>query len=148
MGMTAPGGGRHRRGKRLMAEMNVVPYIDVMLVLLIIFMVTAPLVTQGVKVDLPQTSSEVVPPSDKEPAVISIDADGRYFLNYGDNKDKPIDLDTLATRLAAVQKYSPGLPILVRGDRNVPYGKVVELMGELSVAGIDGVGLITEPPPK
>ena len=134
------------RRKKLMSDMNVVPYIDVMLVLLIIFMVTAPLVTQGVKVDLPQTTSEVVPPSDKEPAIISIDAKGDYYLNLGDDRDKPIDAQTLLARVSALLKYSPGIPVLVRGDKNVPYGRVVELMGTLSNAGIGNVGLLTEPP--
>ena len=136
------------RRRKLMSDMNVVPYIDVMLVLLIIFMVTAPLVTQGVKVDLPQTTSEVVPASDKEPAIISIDAKGDYYLNLGDDKDKPIDAQTLLTRVSALLKYSPGIPVLVRGDRNVPYGRVVEIMSLLQAAGVNNVGLVTEPPGK
>ena len=139
----------HRiRRKKLMSDMNVVPYIDVMLVLLIIFMVTAPLVTQGVKVDLPQTTSEVVPASDKPPAIITVDAKGQYYLNFGDNQDKPIDTDTVVTRVTALMKYSPGVQVLVRGDKNVPYGRVVELMGTLSNAGIGNVGLLTEPPER
>jgi len=136
------------RRRKLMSDMNVVPYIDVMLVLLIIFMVTAPLVTQGVKVDLPQAPSEVVDTSNKEPVMITVDAEGRYYINFGDDPKKPVDLETLLTRVSALAKYTPGIPVLVGGDRNVPYGRVVELMAALSSAGVGGVGLLTESPEK
>ena len=122
-----------------------VPYIDVMLVLLIIFMITAPLLSQGVRVDLPQVPSESMPASDKEPVVISVDADGNFFVNYGDDQDKPITASTLANRINALIKYQPGIPVYVKGDNNVPYGRVVELMALLQSAGVDGVGLVTEP---
>ena len=139
---------RSRRRRKLMSDINVVPYIDVMLVLLIIFMVTAPLVTQGVKVDLPQTPSEVVEAKDKEPVMVTVDADGRYYINFGDDPKKPVDLETLLTRISALTKYTPGIPVLVGGDRNVPYGRVVELMAALSSAGVGSVGLLTEQPEK
>jgi len=136
---------RQRTRKRPISEINVVPYIDVMLVLLIIFMITAPLLSQGVRVDLPQVPSEPMPASDKEPVVISVDADGNFFVNYGDNQDKPITASTLANRINALIKYQPGIPVYVKGDNNVPYGRVVELMALLQSAGVDGVGLVTEP---
>ena len=123
-----------------------VPYIDVMLVLLIIFMITAPLLSQGVKVDLPQVPSESMPPTDKEPVVVSVDAAGNFFINYGDNQDKPVSTNTLANRINALIKYQPDIPVFVKGDRSVPYGRVVELMALLQSAGVDGVGLVTESP--
>lgn len=140
-------GGR-RRGKRLMAEMNVVPYIDVTLVLLIIFMITAPLITQGVKVDLPQAPSEVMEPQQEEPVVVSIDASGRLYVDLGENPSQPIDEDTLVTRVAGIKKYKPATEFLVRGDAGVPYGRVVEVMALMQGAGLDSVGLLTQPPEK
>jgi biopolymer transport protein TolR len=123
-----------------------VPYIDVMLVLLIIFMITAPLLSQGVKVDLPQVPSEAMPPTDKEPVVVSVDAAGNFFINYGDNQDKSVSTNTLANRINALIKYQPDIPVFVKGDSSVPYGRVVELMALLQSAGVDGVGLVTESP--
>ena len=120
------------------------PYIDVMLVLLIIFMITAPLLSQGVKVDLPQVPSEAMPPTDKEPVVVSVDAAGNFFINYGDNQDKSVSTNTLANRINALIKYQPDIPVFVKGDSSVPYGRVVELMALLQSAGVDGVGLVTE----
>ncbi len=138
--------GRQRR-KRLMSEINVVPYIDVMLVLLIIFMITAPLITQGVKIDLPQTASEIIPP-EQEPLIVSVDSSGNYYVEYGDDPDKPVDPETLANRVNALLKYQPGIQVLVRGDTNVPYGKVVSLMSLLQSAGVPSVGLMSEPPDR
>lgn len=135
-----------RTRKRLMAEINVVPYIDVMLVLLVIFMITAPLLTQGVKVDLPQTVSEPISPTDKEPLVVSVDAKGNYYLDYGQDKNKPIDAQTLVNRVTAVMRYQPGIPVLVKGSREVSYGRVVRLMALLKAAGVPRLGLITQPP--
>lgn len=137
-----------RGGKKLMAEMNVVPYIDVTLVLLIIFMITAPLITQGVKVDLPQAPSEVIQPSEKEPVIVSIDGEGRTFIDYGDNPDQPVDDETLVTRVAGLFKYQPESQFLIKGDRGVPYGRIVQVMALLQSAGIKNVGLLTEPPEK
>jgi len=131
-----------------MSDINVVPYIDVMLVLLIIFMITAPLVTQGVRVELPKTDAREIPPPDKEPAIITVDAKGEYYVNFGERQDHPIALAALAARVLAMKKYRPDVIVLVKGDTNVPYGRVVELMGYLGAAGVTGVGLITEPPPK
>ena len=140
------GGGR--RGKKVMAEMNVVPYIDVTLVLLIIFMVTAPLVTQGVKVELPQAASEVIQPKQEEPVIVSIDAAGDIYVDLGESPDEPIDEETLVTRVAGIKKYKPATEFLVRGDSGVPYGRVVEVMSMMQGAGIESVGLLTEPPEK
>ena len=137
---------RIRRRKKVMSEINVVPYIDVMLVLLVIFMITAPLLSQGVNVELPQAAAKPLPAADKEPVVISIDKVGNYFINYGDSQDKPIPLATLVNRVAALRKYQPKIPIYVKGDRNVDYGRVVELMALLQGSGVDGVGLVTTPP--
>lgn len=147
MASVTPRGGR-RRSKRLMAEMNVVPYIDVTLVLLIIFMITAPLITQGVKVDLPQAPSEVMEPQQEEPVVVSIDADGNLYVDLGERPDEPIDEDTLVTRVAGIKKYKPATEFLVRGDAGVSYGRVVEVMALMQGAGLDSVGLLTQPPEK
>ncbi|OGT78010.1 MAG: protein TolR [Gammaproteobacteria bacterium RIFCSPLOWO2_02_FULL_56_15] len=132
--------------KKPMSAINVVPYIDVMLVLLIIFMITAPLLSQGVKVDLPQAPSEPMPAEDREPVVISVDSAGKFYINYGENQDQPIDPQTLANRVSALLKYQPGIPVYLKGDQSVPYGRVVEAMAMLQRAGVNGVGLITDPP--
>ncbi len=137
---------RQRIRKRPMAEINVVPYIDVMLVLLIIFMVTAPLLTQGVKVDLPQAPSSPLPQNEKEPVIVNVDKDGNFFINYGDNQDKPVAPEVLVNRVSALLKYQPEIPVLVGGDSNVPYGQVVQAMTLLQQAGVPSVGMITEPP--
>lgn len=134
--------------RRLMAEMNVVPYIDVMLVLLVIFMITAPLITQGVKVNLPQAPSEVLPPSEDEPLIVSVDRQGRYYVEFGARADEPVDARTLVNRVAAVVEHKPGVQVIVRGDRDAVYGDVVALMALLQAAGIGGVGLMTEPLPQ
>ena len=137
---------RNRNRKRPMSEINVVPYIDVMLVLLIIFMITAPLLSQGVKIDLPQVPSEPLPASDKDPVIISVDAAGNFFINYGENQDQPVSPEVLVNRVSALIKYRPKLPVLVKGDAGVNYGRVVQAMALLQGAGAKGIGLITEPP--
>ncbi len=138
---------RNRRAsQRLMAEMNVVPYIDVTLVLLIIFMITAPLITQGVKVDLPKVASEVIPPSDNEPIIVSVDEQGAFYIDYGESPNQAIDAETLRARVATVLKYQPRAIFLLKGDQNVPYGRVVDAMSLLQSAGIGSVGLITQSP--
>lgn len=135
-----------RRGKhRPMSEINVVPYIDVMLVLLIIFMVTAPMLMQGVKVDLPQANAEPVENQDSEPVIVSVDAQGQLFLNLGQEK-QVLSLPTIKDRVAAVMRRNPQKPVLVWGDRAVPYGEVVGVMVALQEAGAPSVGLVTEPP--
>lgn len=132
------------RKRRAMAEINVVPYIDVMLVLLIIFMITAPLIQQGVEIELPTADANPVSPDQQEPLVVSVNKTGEYFLNIGDQPTKAIDAQLLVNRVAAVLRLRPDTPVLVRGDRNVDYGRVVGAMVLLQQAGVAKVGLMTE----
>ncbi|MEK7796358.1 MAG: protein TolR [Pseudomonadota bacterium] len=131
------------RRKKLMSEINVVPYIDVMLVLLVIFMITTPLLTQGVKVDLPQAASRPVEVQDRETLVVTVDREGRYFLD-----DKRIGADELSKKVAGILKLRPQTPVMVRGDRRANYGEVVKVMTLLQGAGAESVGLLTEPEGK
>jgi biopolymer transport protein TolR len=131
-----------------MSEINVVPYIDVMLVLLVIFMVTAPLLQQGIEIDLPQASAQPVPPQDLDPVVVGVDAQGAYYLTIGAGKAEPTDLQSLLTKVAAIIRRNPQTPVLVRGDKAVPYGEVVAAMSYLQQAGVPKVGLMTENPPQ
>lgn len=135
-----------RSRRRPMSEINVVPYIDVMLVLLIIFMIAAPLLTQGVKINLPEVAAEPLPAGDKDPVVISVDAQGKIYINYGENQDQPVSAATLVNRVGALLKYRPQLPVLVKGDTDAAYGRIVRVMALLQGAGVEGIGLITEPP--
>jgi biopolymer transport protein TolR len=128
-----------------MSEINVVPYIDVMLVLLVIFMITAPLLTQGIEVDLPETSSEPLPPNSLEPIVVTVDANGRYYLNIGEKPNTVIDPEPLKLTVAKALKSKPDLAVIVKGDRQVAYGHVVSAMRLLQEAGAPKVGLMTEP---
>ncbi len=132
-----------RARKKRMSEINVVPYIDVMLVLLVIFMITAPLLTQGISVELPQTDSTPVEQKDEEPIIVSVDKNGRYYLNLGDNTDKPLATAGLMTRIKAVLRHRQDNTVYVKGDKNANYGKVVVLMAELKQAGVEHVGLVT-----
>lgn len=138
---------RERKRRRPMSEINVVPYIDVMLVLLVIFMITAPLLTEGVKVDLPRAEAEPVSQEQDEPLIVSVDAAGKMFVNVGPNKDRAVDAEDLQVRVAAVLRNKPKTQVLVRGDASVDYGRVVAAMVLLQKAGAPSVGLITEPPP-
>jgi biopolymer transport protein TolR len=133
---------------RLMSEINVVPYIDVMLVLLIIFMITAPLLTQGISVDLPKAPAEALDPEllkNNEPLVLSVDRDGKFYLNIGDNVESPIEDAAIVERVSAVIRRSPETPVLVKGDENVPYGRVVIGAALLTQAGVTKVGFLTDP---
>jgi biopolymer transport protein TolR len=132
------------RGRKLMGEINVVPYIDVMLVLLIIFMVTAPMLSQGIKVDLPKAAAEPLPP-DIEPLVLSVDADGVMYLNIGDPQ-QAVGADRVLELVSAVLRREPERPVLVKADRAVAYGRVVEGMALLQQAGAQKVGFATESP--
>jgi biopolymer transport protein TolR len=132
------------RGRRLMGEINVVPYIDVMLVLLIIFMVTAPMLSAGIQVELPKAAAEPLPP-DLEPLVLSIDAEGSMYLNIGDAKT-PQDADRVLEVVSAALRREPERPVLVKADRSVAYGRVVEGMALLQQAGAQKVGFATESP--
>lgn len=124
-----------------------VPYIDVMLVLLVIFMITAPLLTQGVKVELPQAPSRPLESASEEPLVVSVDREGNAYVNHGEDQDQPLDDETLVNRVGAVLRHRPGIQVLVKGDRDAAYGDVVATMTLLQRAGAPGVGLMTEPPP-
>lgn len=134
------------RKHRPMSEINVVPYIDVMLVLLIIFMITAPIVQQGVEIDLPQAAAKPISPDQQEPVVVSVDRKGDFYLDIGDQPDKPIDAELMVNRVAAVRQLKPDVPVLVRGDRDVGYGRVVDAMVLLQKAGVEKVGLMTDQP--
>lgn len=126
--------------RRLMAEINIVPYVDVMLVLLVIFMVTAPLLTQGVHVDLPHAKAENLPHDQKPPLVVTVDAQGNLFLN----QDKtPIEANGLAVKVQAALTLDPTRAVLVRGDKSVAYGSVMRAMVLLKQAGVAKVGLMT-----
>jgi biopolymer transport protein TolR len=137
-----------RLRRKPIAEINVVPYIDVMLVLLIIFMITAPMLTQGVKVDLPEAAANAVesPDENSEPLVVSVDADGYYYVAIGDKQDQPIDAQELQVKVAAVLRRSPKTPVMVKGDNAANYGQVVTVMALLQLAGAPSVGLITKQP--
>jgi len=141
----------HQRASRKnrrkpMSEINVVPYIDVMLVLLVIFMVTAPLLTQGVKVDLPQANAKPLPTENQEPLVVSVDVAGNFYLNFGNDKDQPVDPQTLLARVAGLLRVNPRVPVVVKGDANVNYGAMIDLMVLLQKAGAPSVGLMTDAP--
>jgi biopolymer transport protein TolR len=147
MGATllAGGGGRRRRGSRhrnagagRMAEINVTPFVDVMLVLLIIFMVAAPLLTVGVPVELPQSAAGPLD-DDKEPLTVSVRSDGTVYL-----QDNEVELDELVPRLTAIAENVAQDRIFVRADKSVDYGRVMTVMGLLSAAGFTKIGLVTE----
>jgi len=135
---------RARGNRRAISDINVVPYIDVMLVLLIIFMITAPIVQQGVEVELPQATANSLPPDDREPVILSVSKSGAYYLNIGDNREKPASDEEVIHRVAIVMKTHPETPVLVRGDTAVDYGAVTRAMVLLQSAGVAKVGLMTE----
>ena len=132
--------------RKLMGEINVVPYIDVMLVLLVIFMVTAPLLTQGIEVDLPKANAEPIESvPDHDPLVLSVDAEGNLYLNAGDNEDQPQAGQEIARRVGIILGEKPETPVFVKADRAVPYGNVVGAMVILQQAGAGNIGFVTDP---
>ena len=134
------------RRRKPISEINVVPYIDVMLVLLVIFMVTAPLMTQGIKVDLPEAMSGALEVDDEEPMlVVSVKRNGNYYMNVG-KEERPVPLQEVQSRTAKIIAARPDIRVLVEGDKNLPYGVIVDLMNTLQVAGAASIGLVTEPP--
>ena len=134
------------RKRKLMSEINVVPYIDVMLVLLVIFMVTAPMLTQGIKVDLPKANSEPIDDvPNHRPLVLSVDAEGNLYINVGDDEDQPASGKEVIARVGAVLRNRPETPILVKADRAVPYGYVVGAMVVLQQGGAEHIGFVTDP---
>ena len=139
-GGTGGGGRNRRRYNRPVSDINITPFVDVMLVLLVVFMVTAPMMTVAVPVDLPKTQAHTVS-QDKEPLVVSIDADGKIYL-----QDKAMRLDELVPKLKAVTNANADARIFVRGDKEVSYGKIMEVMGNISSAGFTKVALVAELP--
>ncbi len=135
---------RKRKERKLNAEINVVPYIDVMMVLLVIFMVTAPMLTQGVNVDLPQAAAEPVDSKDEEPVIITVDKEGQYYIDIGGDARTAIAGVEVAERVRKVLASNPRKMLLVRGDKGVDYNSVVQLMVVLQGAGAPSVGLVTE----
>ncbi|ASQ45969.1 protein TolR [Legionella clemsonensis] len=139
---------KKRTSSRPIAEINVVPYIDVMLVLLVIFMITAPMLTQGVTVDLPKAASQTLKPTDREPIIVSVNQQGDYFLNISSTPENPIEPKALMVRVAAelelARQNNQPVNVLVKGDQGVNYGKVVAAMSLLKQAGAEQVGLLTD----
>ena len=135
-----------RTPRKLVADINVVPYIDVMLVLLVVFMITAPMMTQGIQVELPKTNSTPISSKDNEPVIVSVKKDGSYFINVGGDTQKSSSLDTVKGRALRILKHQPDTLFLVEGDEAVAYGKVIALMSALQGAGIEKIGLVTAPP--
>jgi len=133
-----------RTRRKPMAEINVVPYIDVMLVLLVIFMITAPMLTQGVDVELPSANASPIEDTQTEVLVASINEKGEYFIDFGGEQES-LPLAELQNKVRKVIAQNPSLPVLVRGDRRVAYGDVIGLMVALQAAGVPNVGLVTEP---
>jgi len=141
MAFTMNPGGRGRRGRyRPLAEINVTPLVDVMLVLLIIFMVTAPLMTSGVSVDLPKTTAQPLN-SDSEPLTVSIKADGSIFL-----QEQAVDIGDLVAKLQSIAQNNPERRIFVRGDKDLAYGRIMEVMGTITQGGFTKVALLAEQP--
>ena len=135
---------KHKR--RPMAEINVVPYIDVMLVLLVIFMITAPLISAGIKVDLPEVSAEPISGNEEPPLIASVDASGNYYLSVGDSSDQALEPHELIELVIEHRKSNPNAEIMINGDRNVSYDKVVKLMVLLQTeVGLESIGLMTDP---
>ncbi|MFW2178084.1 MULTISPECIES: protein TolR [unclassified Moraxella] len=139
--------------RKVNANMNVVPYIDVMLVLLVIFMVTAPMLTTGVDIDLPKAQAKALSQGTQLPVIVSLKADGNLYLSYQDKTDEPMNqsqlIDTLHT-LQGLPEYQldgkPNVNVMINADKNNEYGQVMQLMANLQQAGIEKVGLLTAPP--
>ena len=146
-------GFRPKVKKNLKAEINVVPFIDVMLVLLVVFMIAAPMMTQGIKVELPKASSEPVDTKDDEPITVSVKKDGGYYIEsggegIGGDREAARPLHEIKDIVSKVLIAKPNTLVFVQGDRSVSYGVIVELMGELKTAGAPSVGLLTDPPAR
>jgi biopolymer transport protein TolR len=137
---------RKRNRRSPLAEINVVPYIDVMLVLLVIFMITAPLLSQGVQVDLPHAASKPIESKNQDPIIVSVNAKGQYFLNINNPPDQVVDATTLMSRVSNELQADRDKTrqVLVKGDQSVDYGHVVQAMVLLQRAGAQSVGLVTQ----
>lgn len=140
----------HRpKRRKLMGEINVVPFIDVMLVLLVVFILTAPLITQGIKVDLPKADAEALPESEELSLVISIDAAGQYFITLGEvteDDPPPVPLELIGEKVGKIVNQNPAVPVFLEADTTVNYGLVMSLMATLGDAGVKDINLITQPP--
>jgi biopolymer transport protein TolR len=136
------------RGRRLMGEINVVPYIDVMLVLLIIFMITAPLLQQGVKVNLPKAHAQPLPKSENNPVVLSVDAQGQLFLNIAPDAKTALDAEAVSAQVSAALKQDPDRAVVVKADSSVSYGVVMQAMVLLQQSGASKVGMATDALPR
>lgn len=134
--------------RNLISDINVVPYIDVMLVLLVIFMVAAPLMVQGVVINLPETNSKAIPVKNSEPLIISVDANGNYFLEIESVQGMSLELNTLINKINKIIEADPSIQIVLRGDSNVKYEYIVSLMSDLQNLGISNIGLITKSPSR
>ena len=135
---------RAKTKRKLNADINVVPYIDVMMVLLVIFMITAPMLTQGVDVELPKASSDPVDTQDSEPVIVTVDKDGQYFIDVGGDPLAPVTGEVIEERVSKILSSNPKKLLLVRGDKGVDYDHVIKLMTLLQQAGAESVGLVTE----
>ena len=131
--------------RNLISDINVVPYIDVMLVLLVIFMISAPLMVQGIQVNLPQASSEALPVKNNEPLIVSIQKDGALFLESDSTKNASLSLQDLNNATKKILEVNPGLQVVIRGDGQVKYERVMTVMAELQIAGATDIGLISQP---
>jgi biopolymer transport protein TolR len=141
---------KFKHSKKPMAEINVVPYIDVMLVLLVIFMITAPMLTQGVSVELPKAQANIIDNEAQEPIILTVDDKGEYFLNIAEHSEKAMTLEQIGVRVAAELQLDKAAGskrlVMVKGDKAINYGAVVRAMVLLQQAGAKSVGLMTEPP--
>lgn len=133
-----------RERRKPVADMNVVPYIDVMLVLLVIFMVTAPMLTQGIHVELPKAVTDNLSLRNREPIILSIKEDGSYWIKQGNDKDQRLERNAITDTVHRALEKTPEAPVLVNGDHRVNYGIVVTLMANLQQAGVPNVGLLTQ----
>jgi len=131
--------------RNLISDINVVPYIDVMLVLLVIFMISAPLMVQGIQVNLPEASSEALPVKNNEPLIISIDQEGKIFLETESTKNQSLTLLELNSFVSKIFQASPSMQVVIRGDASVAYQRVMVVMAELQSAGASDIGLISQP---
>ena len=136
------------RKRKLVSDINVVPYIDVMLVLLVVFMVSAPLMVQGILLNLPEASNEPLPREQQDPLIISVDSKGQFYLEIQSSQNEPLALIQLSEKISSILKSNPSLQVVVRGDGQVEYQRIISLMSELQNTGVDNVGLITSPSRK
>tara|TARA_B100001123_G_C15341574_1_gene1035189 strand:- start:3177 stop:3599 length:423 start_codon:yes stop_codon:yes gene_type:complete len=136
------------RKRKLVSDINVVPYIDVMLVLLVVFMVSAPLMVQGILLNLPEASNEPLPREQQDPLIISVDSKGQFYLEIQSSQNEPLALIQLSEKISSILKVNPSLQVVVRGDGQVEYQRIISLMSELQNTGVDNVGLITSPSRK